>query len=103
MQANNTPQYTSRVEAKVLRNNNAQRTVTFENVYYILLRNLGQNDAIVETGDQQEIFLPAGGQSVAIRVDEDKPIWDTWKGIFNFGPTEVHVLYTYANPVRKLL
>ena len=102
MKGNNS-KHTSRVETKILLNNEASRTVVLENVYYVLLRNLGKNDAKVVTSDDQEIFLPTGGESVSIIVDQDRPLWDEWKALFPAGETEIHVLYTYSNPVKKLL
>jgi hypothetical protein len=93
----------SSVVTQVVRNSKNRKAVTFQNAYYILIRNLGANDVNVKTGGGAVIFVPAGSQnSVVIAVDEDKPITESWVVDFKYGNTEVHFLWTYAKPLKTL-
>lgn len=70
-------------------------TVSLENVTYVHIRNLGANDCELETQYGGKIFLPALSESIQVYSPLADPINETWRAIFNFGISKIHILYTY--------
>ena len=82
----------SSVETKVL--TQQYNVVSLENVTYILLRNVGNNDVFIETTFGGTIFLQKS-ESMQIFAPVQCSINEYWKVKYPNGDSPIHVTYTY--------
>lgn len=83
----------SSIQTKILTPTN--NVVSVENTTYILIRNLGLNDAYLETEYGGRIFLPSGMIPMQIYAPISATLDEVWRANFPFGATDIHIVYIY--------
>jgi hypothetical protein len=96
--------YRSSVDSIILRDNDASRTVTFENVFFITIRNLGPNDATIVMDSGRNIIVPTGNlPAIELYFPTEFPLTESWKAEFPAGDTDLQILYTYRPLINELV
>ena len=83
----------STVQSVVL--DSLNNVVSLENVTYIHIRNLGPNDCQIETQYGGKIFLVSNGDAMQVFSPVEFPLNESWRGLFPFGNSKIHIIYTY--------